>query len=194
MPCDATCAPAVFLFHAKGVCFLATATRRLGANDTVRLYSDADCIPGTPVDLARPFRIYWQQHGFVCRPQAKPHRDNGKPLHDAPKSRAELKGAPVQIAFISTHEFLAQLLENMSSPALPNPTRKGRNPIGRERGQTRAIAASITPFHVSVVIEPHPAVEGTNSSTLLLRTSLSAQCRLRGMDDRSMITTEIRSH
>ena len=45
----------------------------------------------------------------------------------------ELKGAPMQIALMSTYEVLAQLLENIIVPRLPNPTRKGRNPIGAEQ-------------------------------------------------------------
>ena len=60
---------------------------------------------------------------------------------------------------MSTYEVLAKLLENISSPAYRIPVRKGRNPIGAEPSQTRAIAASITRFHVSVVIEPHLAFD-----------------------------------
>jgi hypothetical protein len=193
MPCDATCAPEVFLFDAKGVCFLATATRVWAR--TIRFDCILDGIPGTPVDPARPFRIYWRQHGLVCRPQAKPHR--GITASHCTRLRSpepELKGAPMRIALMSTYEVLAQLLETYRPP--PYRIRHARVAIqsGRNEGQTRAIAASITRFHVSVVIEPHPAVESANSSTLFRRTYLEAQCRLRGMNDRSMITNEIRHH
>jgi hypothetical protein len=40
-------------------------------------------------------------------------------------------------------------------PHLSNSTRKSRNPMGADTSQTRAITASITRFHASVVIEPH---------------------------------------
>ncbi len=45
-------------------------------------------------------------------------QNNGKPLHDAPKCQSpSSKRAPMQIALMSTYEVLAQLLENISSPA-----------------------------------------------------------------------------
>jgi hypothetical protein len=78
---------------------------------------------------------------------------------------------------MSTCEVLTQLLENIV-PRLPIPVRKGRNPIGAEPSQTRAIAASIIRFHVSVVIEPHLAFDEQES----------AQCDL--LNGRSMVTPE----
>ena len=71
----------------------------------------------------------------------------------------ELKGAPMQICFDVDVRSSGTAAGKHIVPRLPNPTRKGRNPIGAEPSQTRAIAASFTRFHVSVVIEPHLAVD-----------------------------------
>ena len=116
MPCDATCAPEVFLFDAKGVCFLATATRRLGANDTVRLYSrwyswDA-CRPGETISdlLAATWAC------VQAASEAAP-RITASHCMTLRRPEPEIKGTLMQIASMSMYEVLAQLLENISSPA-----------------------------------------------------------------------------
>ena len=83
--------------------------------------------------------------------------------------KPELKAArmPTGPALISTYELLAQLLENISSPAYRIRHVKGRDPIGAERSQAIAIAVLITRFHVSVVVEPQSAVDAARSSTRL---------------------------
>jgi hypothetical protein len=62
----------------------------------------------------------------------------------------------MQIASMSMYEVLAQLLENISSPAYRIRHAQVAILSGRP-SQTSAIAASFTRFHVSVVIELHLA-------------------------------------
>ena len=95
--------------------------------------------------------------------------NDGKPLRDASRtgvrtqSRAHANEASLDIALRTSGTAAGKHFV----PRLPNPTSKGRDPIGAERSQARIIAALVTRFHVSVVIEPQPAVEGMYSSTLL---------------------------
>ncbi|MEH2526785.1 hypothetical protein V1288_004694 [Bradyrhizobium sp. AZCC 2176] len=58
---------------------------------------------------------------------------------------------------MSTCEVLAQPMENISSSAYRIRHAKVAIQSGRNQGQVRAITASVTRFHVSVVIVPHLA-------------------------------------
>ena len=156
---------AAFLFDAKGVCFLATATRLFGANDILRLYSWDAWRPGEIISDLLVATWACVQAASEAAP-----RITASHCTTLRSPEPELKGAPMQIALMSTYEVLAQLLENISSPAYR--IRHARVAIQSERNnRTRAIAASFTRFHVSVVIEPHRAVEGINSDGHTFRRS-----------------------
>lgn len=161
MPCDAPSVAAGFLFDAEGACFLAVATR-LCVSDAPRLVCcDAWRTGETASDL---LAATW-----VCTQPASEAAPRTMANRCARRrgTEPELKAArmPMRPALISRCELLAQLLENISSPAYRFRRAKGRDPIGAERSRASAIAASITRFHVSVVIEPQPAVEAKGSST-----------------------------
>ena len=110
----------------------------------------------------------WRDHfGFIggnmglCAGRKRGRTENnGKPLRDAPKSgaRAKRRANANEASFDIDVRSSGTAAGKHFVPRLPNPTRKGRDPIGAERSQARAIAASFTRFHVSVVIEPQPAV------------------------------------
>jgi len=80
-------------------------------------------------------------------------------LHDAPKTRARDQRHANANSFDVDVRSSGTATGKHIVPRPPNPTRTSRNPIGAERSQARAIAASFTRFHVSVVIEPHLAVD-----------------------------------
>ena len=115
----------------------------------------------------------WRDHfGFIgsnmglCAGRKRGRTENnGKPLHDAPKSRARAQRRANANCFDVDVRSSGTATGKHIVPRLTNPTCTSRNPIGAEPSQTRAIAASFTRFQVSVVVEPHPAVEANDSST-----------------------------
>ena len=144
MPCDAPSVAAGFLFDAEGACFLAAATR-LCVSDAPRLVGWDDWRTGATTSdlLAAP---------WVCTQPASEAAPTmmRKPCAMRRGPKPELKAArmPTGPALISTYELLAQLLENIPSPAYRIRHAKGRDPIGAERSQASAIAASFTRFDV----------------------------------------------
>ena len=169
--------PAAFLFDAKGVCFLATATRLFGANDTVRLYS-----------LGR--LATWRDHfGFIggnmglCAGRKRGRTENnGKPLHDAPKSRARAKrrANANEASFDIDVRSSGTAAGKHFVPRLPNPTRKGRNPIGAEQVKRELLRHHSRDF-MSVLSLSHIW-------------SVDDSFRRRACEPRSMVTTEVRGH
>ena len=175
-----------FLFDAKGVCFLATATRLFGANDTVRLYSrwyswDAWRPGETISDLLAATWVCVQ-----AASEAAP-RITASHCTTLRSPEPELKGAPMQIALMSTYEVLAQLLENISSPAYRIrharvAIQSGRNEVRREllRHHSRDFMSVLSLSHIRR-LKAQIVPLWSDEHTL-------AQCRLRGMNDRSMVT------
>jgi hypothetical protein len=110
----------------------------------------------------------WREYlGFISsnmglcagRKGSRPH-NNCKRLYDAPNTRcrAQSPGNANKTFDVDGRERSSGTADRKHiKPHLPNSTRKGRNPIGAEPSRTRAIAASIMRFHVSVVVAPHPA-------------------------------------
>ena len=95
--------------------------------------------------------------GLCAGRQRSRTQNNGKPLHDAPNPEPELKGAPMQmrLALMSTYEVLAQLLENISSPAYRIRHAKvaiqsGLNQVRREllRHQSRDFMSVLSLSHI----------------------------------------------
>ena len=87
--------------------------------------------------------------------------DDGELLRDAPRTgaRTQSRANADEASFDVDVRSSGTAAGKHFVPRLPNPTRKGRNPIGAEGSQPSAIAASFTRIHVSVVIEPQPTVE-----------------------------------
>jgi hypothetical protein len=97
--------------------------------------------------------------GLCAGRQRGSSQNNGKTLHDAPYARARAQSRAYANCFDVNVRSSGTAAGKHIVPRLPNPTCTSRNPIGAEPSQTSAIAASFTRFHVSVVIEPHLAVD-----------------------------------
>ena len=101
-----------------------------GANDTVRLYSWDAWRPGETIsDLLVATWVCVQ-----AASEAAPRKTASR-CTTLRSPEPELKGAPMQIALMSTYEVLAQLLENISSPAYR--IRHARVAIQSGRNQVR---------------------------------------------------------
>ena len=133
------------------------------------------CIPGTPGDLARSFRILLVAT-WVCvqaASEAAP-RITASNCTTLRSPEPKLKGALMQmrLALILTYEVLAQLLENISSPAYRIPTRKGRNPIGAEqvkrellRHHSRDFMSVLSLSHIGRAVPLRAKVNGHDRSS-----------------------------
>ena len=107
----------------------------------------------------------WREHfGFVggniglCAGRKRSRAENnGEPLHDAPKSGARAKRRANANCFDVDVRSTGTAAGKHIVPAYRIRHARVAIQSGRNEGQTRAIAASITRFHVSVVIEPQPS-------------------------------------
>src|SRR6266850_4260129 len=107
MPCDATCVLAAFL---KGVCLLATATRLLGANDGVGLYSWDAWRTGERSSDLLVATCDWAQAASEAAPATTASRCMKLRIPE-PEPKGVL--TRMRFALTSTNEVLAQLMENI---------------------------------------------------------------------------------